>query len=356
MPRIESLAKAGYYPTPPQALEMLRSKIAAKPPRRRGGDLIRILDPCCGTGEALLSLAHTLNGKRSIRRNLPVETYGIEVQAQRAEQARQNLDHLLEADFFRTSIGNNQFSLLLLNPPYDTEAYSPDGRRRTELAYLQRCTPYLAAAGLLIFIIPQNVLGKVNQYLSGYYRQIQCLPFPEEERERFNQVVVLAEKKPSPFPDAASERMISQWADVPPKDLCQQNAQQQQIYYAEPVYAGSVLFINLELDIAAAVDEARERGILANQTVKHAFWPGNTETVRPLMPLRKGHLAQLIAAGFTDNVELQHGNHTILVKGRITKTWEETLDTPSRTVQSEKLTASVVALNLHTGKIERIKT
>jgi len=44
-----------------------------------------VLDPCCGTGAALHQLADAVDG----------ETYGIELEGQRAEEAGEVLDHVL---------------------------------------------------------------------------------------------------------------------------------------------------------------------------------------------------------------------------------------------------------------------
>ncbi len=64
--RLEGVAKAGYYPTPPSVVERIAALIrpAAHSPRQA----VRLLDPCCGTGAALRQLADTVGG----------ETQGIE--------------------------------------------------------------------------------------------------------------------------------------------------------------------------------------------------------------------------------------------------------------------------------------
>ena len=83
MPRLEAIAKAGYYPTPPSVVERVAALIrAAHPTTRRA---VRLLDPFCGTGAALRQLAEAIGG----------ETYGIEIEGQRAEEAREVLDHVL---------------------------------------------------------------------------------------------------------------------------------------------------------------------------------------------------------------------------------------------------------------------
>ena len=50
--RLEAQAKAGFYPTPPNVVDIIKTWIGEKKP-----DLRRLLDPCCGTGEPAAGIA-----------------------------------------------------------------------------------------------------------------------------------------------------------------------------------------------------------------------------------------------------------------------------------------------------------
>src|SRR5438552_1112474 len=115
MSRLESQAAAGFFPSPPRVVAALSRQLvaAARADRRR---VIRILDPCAGTGEPAAALAQTLGG----------ESYAIEINAERADQCRARLDHLLAASAFSVRLANGAFSLVYLNPPYDAD----DEKRR----------------------------------------------------------------------------------------------------------------------------------------------------------------------------------------------------------------------------------
>jgi len=86
--------------------------------------------------------------------------------------------------------------------------------------------------------------------------------------------------------------------------------------------------------------------------------------VRPLMPLRRGHLAVLIAAGFLNSILLEADPSTgsgqaprrILMKGRTCKEMVpvESGD-PAVEVEREVLRTSVVALDLRSGVSEVIQ-
>ena len=128
------------------------------------------------------------------------------------------------------------------------------------------------------------------------------------------------------------------------------------IYELPALSAGPVVFASQFFEPETAAAEARERGLWANTTLIERFWPAGERAVRPLMPLRRGHLAVLIAAGFLDNVMIDDGTRRVLVKGRITKVSRpvESAD-PDVEIEREFLRTSVVMLDLGTGEFEDIE-
>jgi hypothetical protein len=70
------------------------------------------------------------------------------------------------------------------------------------------------------------------------------------------------------------------------------------------------------------------------------------------MPLRKGHLALLIAAGLLNNVALRQGGRRVLVKGRTRKEFVGMESDDEHTeVQCEVLRTSVVVLDVDSGAV-----
>ncbi|MCY4575404.1 MAG: DUF6094 domain-containing protein, partial [Chloroflexi bacterium] len=146
--RLAAQAKGGFYPTPERVIDLLAELIHTPSGYyHRDRETIRILDPCCGGGDALQRLAENLDRPNS----MTIETYGVELHRDRAEEAEKRLHRTLASDLFATSIANGAFGLLLLNPPYDHDAED----KRTEHAFLTHCTRYLAESGLLVFIVPR---------------------------------------------------------------------------------------------------------------------------------------------------------------------------------------------------------
>ena len=111
--RLAAQAKGGFYPTPPRVVDLVSipgGYVSYGPYRT-----LRVLDPCCGAGEAVGQLAERM----AQASGASVETYGVELHRDRAEEAAGRLHRSLAADLFATSIANRAFGLLYLNPPYD---------------------------------------------------------------------------------------------------------------------------------------------------------------------------------------------------------------------------------------------
>ena len=346
--RLAAQAKDGYYPTPERVVDLVADLIHTPTGSYyRNTETLRILDPCCGGGDALERLTERLDRSNSV----PIETYGVELHRDRSEEAEKRLHRTLASDLFATSIANGAFGLLLLNPPYDYDSED----KRTEHAFLTHCTRYLAESGLLVFIVPRQRLAVSARYLSTHYGRMRCWAFPDPERQVFDQVVLMGYRKADPVPDANAESMVLEWAVGEPEPL---RSQRHSYSYAEfsPATApsGDILFATRTVDPVAAAVEARRSGLWTNTDITDTLWPAGDSRTRPLMPLRRGHMAMLVAAGFLDNLVLEGDGRRILVKGRTSKEMVLVEDAPEKEVHRDKLTTTVVALDLEDGRIEDI--
>ncbi|MFP3868948.1 MAG: DUF6094 domain-containing protein [Desulfobacteraceae bacterium] len=197
--RLASQAKMGYYPTPPDIVEHVKTGLALP-----GPGLYRLLDTCCGEGEALAQLAAGLS---------EVTTYGIELDENRVKAASQKLDHVVWGDALNElKITTRSFSLLWLNPPYDWDG---DGGR-LESQFLWAHRRYLVKGGWLVFIIPHRALKDTAESLSKL-ANLQIYAFPKPEFDVFKQVVVLGQNKDSN--DALQLAVIKSYAARPPEEV-----------------------------------------------------------------------------------------------------------------------------------------
>jgi len=338
MPRLESTAVAGYYPTPPRVTASITRHLAPTTPS--GKQVVRILDPCAGRGEAVANVGHALNAS----------TYGVELNEDRAGAARNRLDHVVTGSAFAVRLTNGAFSCLWLNPPYSDDAQ----HGRLEHGFLTTLTRALCPGGLLIFLIPQRRLAISARYLSSHYTGFSAYRFPDPEVEAFGQMVLFATRKRLPMLDQEAQRILEAWSsgDLSPLPDVPDGAP----YRVPALPAGDILFASLFFDPEQAAEEARRRGAWTQPQLAEQLWPPDERPVRPLMPLRSGHLALLIAAGMLNNVVLHEGDQRVLVKGRTRKEFV-VMDSAAEdtVVEREVIQTSVMALDLTTGAMEVIE-
>ena len=353
--RPEALAKGGFYPTPDSVVHEVADFLApVGQGRSHFPEGVRILDPCCGEGEAAALLAESLTAKRRAAGgdDWTCKAWGIELHAERAAVAKSRLHKALRSDSFATDVGRASFDALFLNPPYDYD----DEARRLEHRFLQRWTPALKRGGVLVFIVPRRRLQASAAFLATHYWGIRMWTFPEDERERFDQVVLVAKRHEEPYLNRSEgERVLSfargDEAVCPPDRLDS---------IAIPVsdMTEPVMFRARGLDVETAMREAYSVGWHGRPDLDDLMRP-STQTggrVRPLMPLRQGHLAMLIAAGFLDNMVLEApSGERVLVRG-VSRKRSETIEEGSKTRHVERLEMSVLTLDFDTWEIEELRT
>lgn len=164
-----------------------------------------------------------------------------------------------------------------------------------------------------MFIVPRQRLAVSARYLSSHYWDLRCWAFPSPEREVFDQVVLMGRRRAEPHQDDYAEQQVREWSWGEPDTLTSNDY----ACFSPPlVTPGDILFTTRTVDPIAAVAEARKTGLWTSKEVRDSLWPALDSRTRPLMPLRRGHLAMLVAAGFLDNLVLEADGQRVLVKGR----------------------------------------
>ena len=171
MARLENWINQGYVPTPELVLNLLTA--GAVPPlqarchqctynqeslcKDQGHRELRFLDPCCGDGAALKTIADNMMQQRGKgwEKQHGIYTVGIEVNDERAEDAKQNLNRVIHSDMASVEIKQEVFDFAWVNPPYD---YKGDGTGdRVETDFLIAATMALHAHGTLAYVVPMSV-------------------------------------------------------------------------------------------------------------------------------------------------------------------------------------------------------
>src|SRR5216684_7922026 len=130
--------KLGYYPLPEAEGTRLRNLL------KYPAETVSVLDPCVGTGAALMQLTE----------GSVVSCYGIELDADRAIAAKDAGIETVHGNVFDAQARVESFSLLYLNPPYDSEIGSMDNKRM-EYLFLEHTYRWLVYGGVLLMVVPQ---------------------------------------------------------------------------------------------------------------------------------------------------------------------------------------------------------
>jgi hypothetical protein len=250
-------------------------------------------------------------------------TYGIELDHDRATEARQRIHHLLWGDaLVEMRISPGAFGLVYLNPPYDY-SLEPDARaQRLEALFLARFKDVLQKDGWLVLVVPYTVLAACAPVLARYFTDLQVYAFPEEEFHSFHQCLVLGQKRF--LVSMAKAAKVEQelvcltgmapeifLATAPPLAHCTEQL-------IIPEAKQPCTFTCSRIDPREAIPLVRRSGLLEDLLI-HDLAPGLCHSIRPLAPLKNGHLALMLAGGYM-NGEIEQDGRRLVIKGVVHKT------------------------------------
>ena len=337
MARFASQIKMGFYKTPTEVVEQIRRILTIRPKAR-------LLDTCCGEGDALKIIASGTAAK----------TYGVELDRERFDKAKDVLDNVVWADsVHELRASSKAFSLLWLNPPYDLDEGGYDQEKeRLEHQFLRRHWTYLADGGLLVYIIPCYSLKKVAPFFYRRCKQLRVLRFPDEEFRDFSQVVVMCVKgRPNKDEARKNSAMLDFAASLTSYEVHDElpSTANVDLSYDVPEAndnRGGFFFRSARLDPAEALEQVN-RSPVWPRVIKQVLPPAGHTDVRPLMPLREGHLAMLLASGMMNGEVVGDDGQKLIVKGSVKKkieqSFEET-DTVEKHIETDRYEITVRAI------------
>lgn len=296
MARLASQVKAGFYPAPPEAVDKVLKALEPE------GDF-NVLDPCAGKGEALMRIVDRFDIGDTHGRGTP---WAIELDEGRGAALKKRVGKagtvLAPADVFTCGVTAESIQLLYLNPPYDTELGG--GQGRTEQQFLRHCWDWLQPGGVLVFVIPEPVIGRYSptlKFLHPRCDQLKYTPFPDAVR-KFKEVFVLAVKRKYLLTDGYDEDDPPLPEPMTKKDIAQ---------YVIPKRRGKprtfaklgMTTPEIELALATSPLQAMLRP------------PKPLPLARPPLPPSKGHTALLLSAGHLNGVVRPEGEEPHVVRG-----------------------------------------
>ncbi|MFI5243683.1 MAG: DUF6094 domain-containing protein, partial [Gemmatimonadales bacterium] len=345
-------AKGQHFPTPAHLLRAIATLIDAP----AGATLY---DPCAGTGAAAAALASVTG----------CTAYGNELDQERAAAASGVLAHCTTGPYEAVERDGAAFSAIYFNPPYA----SGPGNTRLEVAGLASVLPHLASRGLLIAVVPHAVAIS-DAFVNAVARTCDLRGmrrFPDGDVERFEQVVVWATKRPE-----GEDGVVTRRAGDARGPLFAHvrgslwRVEDVLVLGTDPVAAirlpgarGTPKLRNAMRDVGAWLARAATHGATQSKRFLALTSAGqrgalSEEGFRPVMPLRRGHAAEMLAAGLLDGAEVAWDGARWLVRGGARRATSERVEDVSDDTQKvttrERYVPQLRLLNLTSGELRTL--
>jgi hypothetical protein len=230
--------------------------------------------------------------------------YGIELDAYRAEQARQQIPNIVQGNTLEVQCPVECFGLLYLNPPYDW-TLGPADSRRTEQSFLSHTYRWLKPGGVLLFVIPGDRLAECGQILSAHFRDVRVYRLEAPECVRYKQVVVIAarrsrrEKERLTDSDITRARLYYTSLQRNPSQIPVLPSEPEARYDVPVSGAAQLVYRGLPLDEA---EDLLPQSAAYRQAGRILFAEPVSATSRPLTPLHAGHVGLLACSGLLNGI------------------------------------------------------
>jgi hypothetical protein len=275
--------KMGYYPLPEAEGVKLRSLLSF-------ARLASVIDPCIGQGTALELLTS----------DAPVRCYGVELDAERAHIAGSRGIETIQGNTFDTIARPESFSLLYLNPPYDSEI-GTIANRRMEAVFLEHTYRWLRMEGVLILVIPFERLHDCTGILSSHFTSLKVFRMTDPDSVQYRQIAVFGVRHE--VRGSAVENNKRQFQSVGLYGtflgLSELHSGVCQLYSVPPSGEATLSYRGLPYDILEdLLPHSGAWGQAAPLLMPH----DDVATGRPITPLHGGHVGLLCTAGLLNGV------------------------------------------------------
>jgi hypothetical protein len=275
--------KMGYYPLPESEGVKLRSLLSF-------AGQASVIDPCVGQGTAL----------QLITRAASVRHYGVELDADRAQIANSRGIETIQGNAFDAVTKPESFSLLYLNPPYDSEIGSV-ANNRMERLFLDHTYRWLVPEGVLILVIPFERLHECAGVLSSHFDSLNVLRMTDQESFRFRQIAVLGIRRNirgTALED--NRRMLQSISPYGSFHALPELTPASCAPYPVPLSGEATLsYRGLPYDL---LEDLLSQSGAWKQTIPFLMPHEDVATGRPITPLHGGHVGLLCTAGLLNGV------------------------------------------------------
>lgn len=325
--RLMNNVKLGYYPTDLEHINHMARGIEFPE-----GVPVNLLDPCCGCGQALKTLAQGSD----------CSTYGVELDRYRAEEALERLDRVGFGSYFHSRISHESFHLMLLNPPYLSVMTEGGNNTRNEKRFLVDSLYHLIYGGLLIYIIPcYRLTADICRVLCDNFEDLTLWKFAGDEFKKYKQVAVMGIRRKRQDGSGQSLELASK-ALVP--DMLPELSELSEGRYQLPAVSVKVnTFKGAEFNVHELAEQLNRSTSFSRLFEKNKL---DSADKRPLLPLNLGQVGLIGGSGLINGLVECDTPH--IIKGRIVK--ENTVNSEENLNDKGELTSTTV-VETHSNKM-----
>lgn len=316
--RLAGQARGGFYPFANDGVRGIADLLTTPEDQR-----FTILDPCCGEGQALATLAEATGCHSE-------DVLGCEIEDHRTQRSQELLPKariIGPASFLEAKFDRECVSAMWLNPPYDNEI---GGGYRVETAFVAQASKMLMVGGVMMLVVPESILAWQQDLERGVIGRgcgSAAIDLMSTVGSRFTDWAVI-------FPDD-EHRPYKETVLIGVKRKRHVNRDDLNLHAGTLPPAWKIGECPTRWAIPAAVKPVRvfEKGGMTEQELFEAvagsdLWnvtapPRERPPAEPLLPLSKGHLAMMLASGFLDGVVHPEGEPPHVVRGTAQKVWSE---------------------------------
>ncbi len=274
--------KLGYYPLPTAQGPLIRAHLSFP-----ANTTTSALDPCAGTGAALLALTEGAVCAR----------HAVELDANRAEAAHNAGLITIHGNLFDVRARAERLSLLYLNPPYDFEI-GQSGNLRMEERFLSHTFSWLQPKGVLVMVVPRRSLVDCASILATRFKDITAYRLTGQESEQYDQVVIFGVRHNNTGRNIEDTRHYLQSLGRH-RTLPELADDATWLYPVPPTKPVEIWNVGLPVD---EVEDALQGSIAWRYALPNLLPKVDVAGGRPITPLHAGHVGLLATAGMLNGV------------------------------------------------------
>ena len=314
-------------------LQMIARQI--KTPKDRE---IKILDPQPRRGE-------NIKGLKALLPN--AKTYAAAVPEREASYVKSNFDRVALGTLKGSTISNDAFDILLLQPAVSLEKQSERIMIKKEKDMIRDTIKYLRPGGYLILLLPYFRFYKdICLILAKHYTDIQVRKFSGAGFEKTGAIFLVAKRKSKDDKeiDPKEYQKIRHLYNIDEiKNIVEENFEELMLPEEEEeikLFRGSILDI----------DEIKN--IFENSGCMNQFWKDQSvekmseSKKNPLLPFNTGQLGLVLTSGVLDGIIDEGNGHYHIVKGRVVKKTDSERDLNSNEIELTETTSNRVEINV----------